>query len=430
MVQRYGQGVGSVQSVETDALPPTRDADSSAEPSGLARVATVSFLAARAAPSGGFWISLAGGVALARGAQRNGARRGFGASLAAMLETVAIMGPARFGVPLTQAMSAPWIGRLEARGASAGTEVVACALVRIIHNLATTAFFIWVILGGLDAYAGTYDALPFFPGGVTAALVLTGVTLLAWTVFASIVQVLVYRRGLRTWPEGSGQAAEGVERRDPSPEPGRFDPRLVSLVALVGFVVLLSSTAWAVLAAVAGLLLVGWFAARSDPEVLPTGAVLAAALALSAFSFSMFGGLGLDEALRRATRAALLVMVATWLRAAAGSPGLRDVSRRVLHRLRRVPSVPEAASALDDLGAGPSLLPAGRSLVDALGGVPKRPLPFVDAVLGWVAAEAGREQRAHGEQRTVDGDQRTVDGNEPSTLSAVHRPPSTAARRT
>ena len=138
--------------------------------SGLARVSTVSFLAARAAPSGGFWISLAGGVALARCAQRYGARGGFGASLAAMLETVAVIGPARFGVPLTQAMTAPWIGRLEARGASPLTEFLACSLVRILHNLATTAFFIWVILGGLDAYAGTYDALPFFPGGVTAAL--------------------------------------------------------------------------------------------------------------------------------------------------------------------------------------------------------------------------------------------------------------------
>ena len=37
-----------------------------AVPSGPAHVAVVSFLAARAAPTGGFWIALAGGVALAR----------------------------------------------------------------------------------------------------------------------------------------------------------------------------------------------------------------------------------------------------------------------------------------------------------------------------------------------------------------------------
>ena len=75
----------------------------------------MSFLAARAAPTGGFWVALAGGVALARVAERRGARQGFGASVAAMLETVAIIGPARFGVPLTQAITAPMLGR--ARGA-------------------------------------------------------------------------------------------------------------------------------------------------------------------------------------------------------------------------------------------------------------------------------------------------------------------------
>ena len=85
-------------------------------PAGPAQVATISFLASRAAPAGGFWIALAGGVALARVAQRQGARQGFGASIAAMLETVALMGPARFGVPLTQAITAPMLGRLEARG--------------------------------------------------------------------------------------------------------------------------------------------------------------------------------------------------------------------------------------------------------------------------------------------------------------------------
>src|SRR5687767_3808130 len=84
---------------------------------GPAHVGVVSFLAARAAPTGGFWIALAGGVALARVAERRGARVGFGASAAAMLETVAIIGPARFGVPLTQAISAPILGRMHARGA-------------------------------------------------------------------------------------------------------------------------------------------------------------------------------------------------------------------------------------------------------------------------------------------------------------------------
>ena len=81
-------------------------------PSGPAHVATVSFLASRAAPTGGFWVALAGGVALARVAERRGLRQGYGASVAATLESVAIMGPARFGVPFTQAITAPRAGPL------------------------------------------------------------------------------------------------------------------------------------------------------------------------------------------------------------------------------------------------------------------------------------------------------------------------------
>ena len=65
-------------------------------------------------------MALAGGTALARVGAVHGARRGFGASLAAMLETVAIMGPARFGVPLTQAVSAPLLGAMEGRGRGPG----------------------------------------------------------------------------------------------------------------------------------------------------------------------------------------------------------------------------------------------------------------------------------------------------------------------
>src|SRR5215218_8351276 len=101
------------------------------EVAGPAHVGVVSFLAARAAPTGGFWIALAGGVALARVAERRGARLGFGASAAAMLETVAIIGPARIGVPLTQAVSAPMLGRLHARRAGFWPQLFACGAVRL-----------------------------------------------------------------------------------------------------------------------------------------------------------------------------------------------------------------------------------------------------------------------------------------------------------
>src|SRR5688500_17743703 len=105
---------------------------------GPAHVGVVSFIAARPAPTGGIRLGLAGGVALARVAERRGARLGFGASAAAMRETVAIIGPARFGVPLTQALSAPMLGRLQARGVGFWPQLAACAAVRLLHNAATT----------------------------------------------------------------------------------------------------------------------------------------------------------------------------------------------------------------------------------------------------------------------------------------------------
>ena len=370
---------------------------------GPAHVGVVSFLAARAAPTGGFWIALAGGVALARVAERRGARLGFGASAAAMLETVAIIGPARLGVPLTQAVSAPILGRLHARGVGFWPQFLACATVRLVHNAATTAFFIWVITGGLDAYAGTYDAIGRRVGievGNADALALTLAGLLVWAAFASTVQVLVYGRGLRKWAGAEGSTAaptgasatqvaedRGVFRTDSLP-PGRFDPRAVAGAALVAFVLLLSSTAWALLAAVTAWLALAWVLSRPEPDPIPAGLVFAAVLAGGAFLFALGGGLGLDTALRRAGRAALLVLVATWLRAAARAIGLREVSRRVLGRLRRVPSAPEAAEVLDAIASEGRLAAAGRALAARLSEAPKRPAALLDAVLAWVIREA------------------------------------------
>ena len=374
-----------------------RGTDASAGTAGPAHVAVVSFLAARAAPSGGFWIALAGGVALARVAQRRGARPGFGASIAAMLETVAIIGPARFGIPLTQAATAPLLGRLEARGWPPLPQILVCTLIRILHNGATTAFFIWVITGGLDAYAGTYDAIGRRVGldvGTADALVLTAVGLLIWGVFASVVQVFVYRRGLAQWPDADDAIpVDGDWRRQRSEQPpaehrGRFDPRVITLTAVVLFVVLLASTQWIVLGTVALVLAAAWLISRPDREPLPTGLLFAAILALGAFIFALGGGLGIDVALRRALRAALIVMVATWLRAAAGAEGLREVFRRVLGKLRALPSLPEAAAVLDWIAAEGRLAAAGRSLADQLRDVSLRPIPFCDAVLAWVVNEA------------------------------------------
>ncbi len=373
-------------------------------PDGPAHVAVVSFLAARAAPTGGFWIALAGGVALARVAERRGARLGYGASIAAMLETVAIIGPARFGIPLTQAATAPMLGRLEARGVAVWLQVLACAALRLLHNTATTAFFIWVIAGGLDAYAGTYDALARrlgFEVGTADALVVTGAGLLAWAAFASVVQVLVYKRGLRDWD--GREASPGHEIHIDRPIGGRYgsrdrngdrrprwNPYVVTLIAVVGFSALLASTDWIVLAAVAAALVLAWAAAPTDREPVATGLLFAAILAGGALIFGLSGGLGADEALRRASRAALLVLVATWMRAAAGAEGLRRVFHAVLAWLHRLPSLPEATRVLDGIDSERRLMAAGRSLAEELGVVEKRPMALLDAVLEWVVAESRR----------------------------------------
>jgi hypothetical protein len=361
---------------------------------GPAHVAVVSFLASRAAPTGGFWIALAGGVALARAAERRGARIGFGASAAAMIETVAIIGPARFGIPLTQAASAPMLGRLEARGAGFLPQLLACAAIRLLHNTATTAFFIWVIAGGLDAYAGTYDAIGRRLGlevGTADALALTLAGLLAWAAFASTVQVLVYRRGLVGWQEphpSTDGATESTAAPVGAARKRRFDPRAVALAAVVAFALLLASTEWFLLGAVAAWLAAAWALSRPDRRPVPAGLLFAAVLALGAFAFALGGGLGLEVAARRAARAALLVLVATWLRAAAGAAGLREVARRGLARLRRVPSAAEAGAVLDAIASEGRLAAAARSLVADVGRAPKRPVPILDAVLAWVMREA------------------------------------------
>ena len=391
-------------------------------PAGPAHVAVVSFLAARAAPTGGFWIALAGGVALARTAERRGARLGFGASAAAMLETVAIIGPARLGIPLTQAATAPMLGRLAARGVAVLPQVLACAAIRLLHNTATTAFFIWVITGGLDAYAGTYDAIGRRVGievGTADALGVTVAGLLAWAAFASTVQVLVYRRGLHGWDRlaaDGGPADLAPAERSPADRATadraaadraasagamrRLDPRAITLAAAVAFALLLSGTSWPLLAAVALALAIAWVAIPTDREPVKTGLIFAAILAGGALAFALGGGLGLDEAVRRATRAALLVLVATWMRAAAGAEGLREVSRRALGKLRRVPAANEAAVVLDRIESEGRLAEAGRALADELSGVERRPLPFIDAVLRWVV----RESRAREAQAGVRAD--------------------------
>ena len=372
---------------------------------GLAHVATASFLASRVAPTGGFAVALAGGVAIARAAQRGGFRVGAGTSAAAMLQTVAIMGPARVGIPLTQAVSAPVLGWMEARGHGTVAQAFAAAAVRLGHHVVGFLFYVWLILG-IDAYTGTYDRLlgwvPLLPEGRTGALIATALSLIGWTVGASAVQAIVYRRGLRRWPAAASSPPPGPAPSERPPAPPRagvvaprFDPRAVFLAAFVAFTLLVASTSWPLLAAVAVWLALAWVVSRGDRGPLRAGLILTAALAGSTLIVGLVGGLGVDVTLRRTLRAALLVLVATWLRSAAGEDGLREVFRRILHRLRRVPVARETEQVLGGLGSPGTLAASGRRLIERLKGVPaKKPVPIADAVLDWVAGEAGHHAAA------------------------------------
>lgn len=278
-----------------DDQPPPADAAGQA---GLAHVASASFLASRVVPTGGYAVALAGGVALARAAQVAGARTGYGASIAAMLQAMAVLGPSRIAVPLTQAASAPLLGRMHHRGFRLTAQIAACAAIRAVDQLLMTLFYIAIIAGGLEAYAATYDAIagrvPGVPDGPTAAVVATLLVLLAWTAFASVVQVLVYRAALRDWPQTGPATASGGDapgaaaetshrpappRRTEPTRPPRYDPRAVALAAVVAFCVLIATTAWLVLGAVALWLAIAWATARPDNAPVRAGLLLAALLA-------------------------------------------------------------------------------------------------------------------------------------------------------
>ena len=393
-VDAQGERAAAPSPAPAPPLDPAAPASASTTPAGLAHVGALSFLASRATPSGGFVLALAGGVALARAGQRFGARSAYGASLAAMVQTVAYLGPARLNGPLTQALTAPVMGALERRGVGTLGQFAACLAGRLLHNTLATAFFVFVLLGGLDAYAGTYDEtlgeLAFLPSGTDAALAFTAASLVGWAVVASIVQVILYRRGMRRWPRTTGPEPGSASEREDLGGRGRFDPRAVAVAATLAFGLLVASTAMPLLLAVAGWLAVAWVLSRPDRRAVPAGVALAVLLGGGSLVFSLLGGLGLEVGLRRGARALLIVLVATWLRAAARSGGIREVARRSLGRLRLVPAVPEAVEVLDELGAEAQLAPSGRALIGAMAAARRRPLAMVDAVLGWVAAEAER----------------------------------------
>ena len=342
----------------------------------MANVAALTFLAARAVPLG--WVvGVAGGVPLARAAQRHGGRAGYAAATASLVETMAIMGPARMGIPVPHAVSAPWLGVLYRKGRALLTMALAGALVRSGY------------------YLGSYEQLRqwlgFLPAGTAAALWLTAAMLVAWSLGAGLVQAWVLRRGLRDWDDnvGHGELDPGSSAAKVSPA---AHPRagLLVMVALVGFVVALSGTRPWVLGGVAVCLAMLWVVTQADARTLGRGLLLALPLALSTLAFGLVGGIGFNQAVRRGARVALLVLIAVWLHRAAGSAGLRDQSLRLVRRLRRFPTLALAGTVLGASVAASDFGGAARRLGRRVGGATRRPTAVLDASLAWLADESTR----------------------------------------
>ncbi len=359
---------------------------------GLANVASLTFLVGRVVPLG-WTVVIVGGVPLARAGQRHGVRAGYATAGASLVETMAIMGPARMGIPVPHALSAPLLGVLEGRGRGFAALAAAGSAVRFGWYAVTSTFSILLIVG-LDAYLGTYErvrgVLDFLPAGRTPALWITATWLLVWSIGAGLIQAWVVRRALRRWPVAPDPEPDGDRRAPDAREAAPRHAGRTTLVAIAGIVATLATTDPRVLGAVAAGLAIAWIASRAGARAVVNGVLLGVPLAATTLAFGLVGGIGTALALRRGARVLLLVLIAVWLRAAAQSEGLRAVSMRAMHRMRRVPTLALATAILGASAGAGDYRGAARRLGHLLRAAPKRPAPIVDTTLAWVAQESRR----------------------------------------
>ena len=372
------------------------DAERAASLLGLSHVASCSFLASRLAPSLQFWAALGGGVALARAAARHGLRDGYGASLASLVQTVALIGPARINVPLTQALNAPTMGRLQEQGAPRAVRLGAGLAIRLAHYAVLNVLGVILIFGGLHEYVQTYDKIAdgvrVLPNGTFWALFFTALVAVAFALFYTTIQLLVYERAFADWPDHPHDPEAVAEEPLPELAAGRPRVPVAGLLLTVGsWIAVLVSTDWPVLGVTAGVIGLAALVTRSwraGREVWGVGLILAAVLAVGAMIPALLGAVEVEGAGQRAIRIALLVLSATWLRAVAGAPGMREAARRTLRALSRLPAAREAAMITERLESDKRLIPAARGFLEVLGAAERRPGPLADALVDWVAAEA------------------------------------------
>ena len=117
---------------------------------------------------------------------------------------------------------------MEARGRSTPEQFAVTFAIRVLQNAIGLLFYVFVIVG-IDAYSGSYSSIlgssRSCPTATPARSSATILTFVAWAIGASIVQVLVYRRGLRRWPDDpldpDPPPAPPARRRRPPPASGR-----------------------------------------------------------------------------------------------------------------------------------------------------------------------------------------------------------------
>ena len=264
------------------------------------------------------------------------------------------MGPARFGVPLTQAVSAPLLGAMEGRGRGRGAQFAVAAAIRLLSNAIGIAFFVFVITGGLDAYSGTYENIA---GRVGIELDERG-TLVLTAVGAAGLGRAGQRGAGGGLPARAAPLARGAVEGEPPPgrvrrAPGplrrpcghAWPPRWRSRCCS-------RAPSWPLLAGVAAwLALATATAARRPARVAHRRWSWRRALGLGAVAFSLVGGLGAEVAARRGLRARA---AGAGGHLAALGRGRRRAARGVPAHAR--PAAPAARGAGGHPRAGPHRL--------------------------------------------------------------------------
>ena len=216
-----------------------------------------------------------------------------------------------------------------------------------MHYVVVNLVFVLVVVGGIDAYVATYDKIAEFtrilPTGATAAFVLTVVAAIAWGLFYSVIQVLVYERALARWPAGP----QDDETHVPAAESRRVPRRTIAILLAVAaaWAALLASTAPLTLAIVAVALALAWLVTGEFPRDVVAGRCVAVRRARD-----LGDGPGDRSAPSTSTTPhAAPCASSCWCCRRRGRgrrsarPGLRDAAHRGLWRARRLPAAAEAA---------------------------------------------------------------------------------------